>query len=77
MIATKLLLIGLTEVRREGIHAVKNTVKNDGMLIDFAENHRKQKTPKSLPGLGVSVISELCGIIVWRRGWDSNPRSRF
>ena len=43
MLATKLLLIGLTEVRREGIHIVKNTVKNDGMSIDFAGTHRKQK----------------------------------
>jgi len=44
------------------------TVKSDGLPIDFIGTqlpidfigtHRKQKTPKSLSGLGVSALIEL------------------
>jgi hypothetical protein len=35
------------------VYTVKNTVKVDGMSIEFIGTHRKRKTPISLSGLGV------------------------
>ena len=56
------------------IHTVKDTVKNGGMSMDFAGTHGKQKTPKSLSGHGVLVVTELYWIMFWWRRRESNPR---
>jgi len=49
------------------VYTVINTVKYDGMSIDFIGTYRKRKTPKSLLRLGVLDFTGLFRIAVWRR----------
>ncbi len=63
-------------------HPAENTILEVAFTsghgyFEPAGTHRKQKNPKSLSEFGVSVVIGLCGIIVWRRERDSNPRTRF